>query len=184
MARKRNGTERWRQLKKHGFRGSLRVVGEWATRRRADQADRRALGLTPSARTIARSMTIGRGGLTKAETVTIAAVEGGVPRLTKSREIIAGFQTMIRKKKLADLDPWLGRARSSLVALFANSVMKDLAPVTAEAFQVPLAPTHRIPVRHRYGTQRRTPAPPPGRCSAPIHEPTISQPQPKRPPAC
>src|SRR5215475_9358288 len=30
----RNGAELWRRLRARGFRGSLRVVGEWATRRR------------------------------------------------------------------------------------------------------------------------------------------------------
>jgi transposase len=30
----RNGAELWRRLRRHGFRGSLRVVTEWATRRR------------------------------------------------------------------------------------------------------------------------------------------------------
>lgn len=35
----RNGAELWRRLRADGFRGSLRVVGEWATRqRRAEQA--------------------------------------------------------------------------------------------------------------------------------------------------
>ena len=29
-----NATELWRRAKEQGFRGSLRVVGEWATRRR------------------------------------------------------------------------------------------------------------------------------------------------------
>ena len=76
-------------------------------------------------------MTIGRDGLSKAETVTVAAIEGGVPRLVEAREIIAGFQVMIRKKTLADLEPWLVRARASLVASFANGVLKDRAAVTA-----------------------------------------------------
>ena len=30
----RNGAELWRRLKARGFRGSLRVISEWATRRR------------------------------------------------------------------------------------------------------------------------------------------------------
>jgi len=30
----RNGAELWRRLQAHGFRGSLRVVSEWTTRRR------------------------------------------------------------------------------------------------------------------------------------------------------
>jgi transposase len=127
----RNGTELWRCLKKQGFRGCLRVVTEWAARRRrADKADG-ALSRTPSARTIARLMTIGRDGLSKSETVTIAAIEAGMPLLVEAREIIATFQTMVRKKSLADLESWLERARSSLVASFANGVIKDQAAVSA-----------------------------------------------------
>lgn len=38
---------------------------------------------------------------------------------------------MIRKKSLADLDPWLERARSSLVASFASGVNKDRDAVAA-----------------------------------------------------
>jgi transposase len=38
---------------------------------------------------------------------------------------------MIRKKSLADLQPWLECARTSLVASFANGVMKDQAAVAA-----------------------------------------------------
>jgi alkylhydroperoxidase/carboxymuconolactone decarboxylase family protein YurZ len=34
-------------------------------------------------------MTIGRDLLTKAETVTVAAIEAGVPNLVEAREIIA-----------------------------------------------------------------------------------------------
>jgi len=127
----RNATELWRQLKNQGFRGCLRIVVEWATRRRrAEKADG-ALGHTPSARTIARLMTIGRDGLSKAETVMIAAIEGGVPSLTKAREIITAFQGMIRKKSLGELEPWLESARASLVASFANGVARDKAAVSA-----------------------------------------------------
>lgn len=86
---------------------------------------------TPSARTIARLMTIGRDALTKAEAVTVAAVEGGAPLLVEAREIIAAFQAMVRKKSVADLEPWLERARSSLVASFVNGVIKDQAAVSA-----------------------------------------------------
>jgi transposase len=130
-AGQRNGTELWRQLKKQGFRGCLRVVTEWASRRRrAEKADG-ALGRTPSSRTIARLMTIGRDNLSKAETVTVATIESGVPLLVEARELIAAFQTMIRKKSVADLKPWLERARTSLVASFANGVIKDQAAVAA-----------------------------------------------------
>ena len=122
----RNGSQLWRQLKAQGFRGCLRVVSEWAgRRRRAEKVDGQALSRAPSARTIARLLTIGRDDLTKSETVTVAAIERGAPSLVDAREIIADFQAMIRKKSLADLDMWLERARSSLVASFANGVNKD-----------------------------------------------------------
>ena len=128
----RNGAELWRRLRQHGFRGSLRVVTEWATRRRkAEKADSHALGRTPSARTIARLLTIGRDALSNTETVTVAAIEDGVPPLVEARDVIAAFQGMIRKRSLPDLEPWLVLAQASLVASFAAGVAKDLAAVAA-----------------------------------------------------
>jgi hypothetical protein len=67
----------------------------------------------------------------KADAITVAAIEGGVPMLEEAREIIAAFQAMIRKKTLTDLDPWLERARTSLVSSFANGVAKDKKAVSA-----------------------------------------------------
>ena len=126
----RNGAELWRSLRGEGFRGSLRVVTEWATRRRrAEKAE--GLHRVPSARTIARLMTTGRDTLTKSESITIAAIEQAIPPLTEEREIIGSFHTMIRKKAAASLDPWLERARTSLVTSFANGIVKDLAAVRA-----------------------------------------------------
>jgi transposase len=128
----RNGAELWRRLKGQQFRGSLRVVTEWATRRRrAERVDTEGLHRVPSARTIARLMTIGRDHLTKAETVTIAAVETGVPTLVEARALVTGFHDMIRRKAEADLIPWIERGRDSLVASFANGVSRDIEAVRA-----------------------------------------------------
>ena len=128
----RNGAELWRRLRSRGFRGSLRVVGEWATRRRrAEKADAENLQRIPSARTIAHFMTIGRDTLSKTETVTVAAIEAGVPALVEAREIIAEFHMMIRRKAAAGLATWIERARGSLVASFASGVTKDEAAVRA-----------------------------------------------------
>jgi transposase len=128
----RNGAELWRRLMARGFRGSLRVVAEWATRRRrAEKVDAQNLQRIPSARTIARLMTIGRDLLTKAETVTVAAIEAGVPALVEARETIAEFHMMIRRKAEAALTQWIERGRTSLVASFANGVAKDEAAVQA-----------------------------------------------------
>ena len=54
-----------------------------------------------------------------------------MPLLVEAREIIGAFHTMIRQKSLADLPPWLERAQESLVASFANGIMKDQAAVAA-----------------------------------------------------
>ena len=128
----RNGAELWRRLKAQGFRGSLRVISEWATRRRrAERADTQNVRRIPSARTIARLMTVGRDLLTKAETVTVAALEAGVPILVEAREIIAEFHMMIRRKLEAGLSSWIERAGVSLVASFANGVVRDEVAVRA-----------------------------------------------------
>jgi transposase len=128
----RNGTELWRRLKTHGFQGSLRVVSEWRTRRqRAENASDQQLQKVPSARTIARLMTTARDHLSKADTVTIAAIEAGVPTLVEARTHVVRFQTMLRQKLIADLDPWIETAGAGLIASFANGVMKDKTAVRA-----------------------------------------------------
>jgi transposase len=76
-------------------------------------------------------MTIQRDDLSKSETVTVAAIESGVPVLAEAREVVAAFQAMIRKKSLADLEPWVERARSGMICSFANGVVKDRAAVSA-----------------------------------------------------
>ena len=93
--------------------------------------DASALGRAPSARTVARLMTVGRDQLSKAETLTVAAIESGVESLVQARETVVTFQTLIRRKALAELGPWIERARTTLVASFANGVTKDIAAVSA-----------------------------------------------------
>jgi hypothetical protein len=64
---------------------------------------------------MARLLTIGRDTLSKAEAVTVAAIEDQVPLLVDAREIIAAFHAMIRRKSDPNLDAWLDQARASLV---------------------------------------------------------------------
>lgn len=128
----RNGAELWRRLRTQGFRGSSRVVSEWATRRRrAEKATDQQLQKVPSARTIARLMTIARDHLSKADTVTIAAIEANVPTLVEARTLIDRFHVMIRKKIEVELDPWIADASPSLIASFATGINKDKASVRA-----------------------------------------------------
>ena len=127
----RNGAELWRRLRLQGFRGSARVVSEWATRRRrAEKASDQQLLRIPSARTIARLMTSARDHLSKADTITVAAIEGGVPTLVEARTLLERFQAMLRLKR-PDLDRWIGDAATSLMASFAAGLGKDRPAVTA-----------------------------------------------------
>ncbi|MGY2935944.1 transposase [Bradyrhizobium sp. GM6.1] len=86
----RNGAELWRRLKGQGFKGSLRVVAEWATRRRrAETISHQQLQKVPAARTIAQLMTTKRDHLTKAEAVTLAVIEQNVPMLADAQALLA-----------------------------------------------------------------------------------------------
>ena len=128
----RNATDLWRRLVTQNFRGSLRVIGEWATRRRrAEQAGIEAWQRVPSARTVARLLTTGRDHLTRAETVPVAAIEAGVPALVEAREVVALFQAMVRAMAPAKLEAWIERAGATLIASFARGVTKDEAAVRA-----------------------------------------------------
>ena len=74
-------------------------------------------------------MTVGRDTLSKAETVTVAAVEACHP--WSRHAIIAEFHLMIRRRAAAELSSWIERARTSLVASFARGVANDEAAVRA-----------------------------------------------------
>ena len=127
----RNGADLWRRLRRRGFKGSLRVVGEWATRRRRAEQTDAALRRIPSARTIARFMTTGRDRLTKSETVIVAAIEANVPHLVAARSQLEAFHAMIRTRNSGGLADWLERSSQGLMASFAKGVQRDRAAVEA-----------------------------------------------------
>jgi transposase len=126
----RNATAVWRKLQTQGFRGCIGVVTEWMRRRkRSEKADQSGLVCTPSARSIARFMTIERDHLAKADTLIVAAIEDKVPSVADAREIIADFHQMVRAKAIDRFVPWLARAKESLVASFASGIINDEAAV-------------------------------------------------------
>ncbi|BBE72988.1 transposase [Pleomorphomonas sp. SM30] len=126
----RNSAELWRRLRSQGFMGSLRVIGEWATRRRrSEQISGSDLRKIPSARTIARLMTLKRDHMSKAETVMIAAIEAGVPTLAEARELIDRFHSMIRSRAVDDLASWIQDAESTLLVSFARGIPRDASAV-------------------------------------------------------
>ena len=62
----------------------------------------------------------------------IAAIEASIPQLLEARVIITAVHTMLRRTAEQEPDPWIEQAKLSLVAAFANGVIKDRAAVQAE----------------------------------------------------
>jgi hypothetical protein len=112
--------------------GGQRVGDPESSRRKA--SDQR-LQQVPSARTIARLMTPARDHMSKADTVTIAAIEAGLPTLLAARTLTDRFHRMFRKRIEADLVPWISAASQSLIASFASGITKDIGAVHAALVQ-------------------------------------------------
>ncbi len=128
----RNGAELWRRLCTAGFRGGLRVVTEWTTRqRRSEKADVGLARKAPPARLLSRLMTAQRVQLAKADAVTVAAIETGVPALAVARDLMERFHCMLRTRDVGALPHWLVETGSSLLASFGKGIAADLAAVTA-----------------------------------------------------
>ncbi|MBS0256270.1 MAG: transposase [Proteobacteria bacterium] len=73
-------------------------------------------------------MTLERNNLTKAQ-MTVAAIEERLPDLVEARDAIENFLEMLRRKSKDDLEARIDRAGKSLVASFANGVIRDRAAV-------------------------------------------------------
>ena len=128
----RNGAELWRGLRLAGFGGSLRVVTEWATRRRRSEAAQTSgPRKCPSARKIAMMLTQKRAHLTREDAVTVSIIEAAVPDIATARHLLERFQAMIRKRDPSGLDNWLDDASSGALASFARGLRGDQPAVTA-----------------------------------------------------
>lgn len=128
----RNGTELYRRLKPAGYGGGPRVVAEWATRRRRAEAAPLAQPIAPpSARSIARLMTVAWDQVSGGDAVAVTMIEQAVPELVTGRDLIDRFQLMIRSKAGSVLETWLKDAAGSLLASFAKGIVADKKAVAA-----------------------------------------------------
>ena len=91
------GNAVWRRLRIRGFQGSLRVVAEWATRRRLDESSNPAgrVRKTPSARKIARLMTIERDQVPRDRASMMAKIAHDVPLLLEARDLVDRFHEIM-----------------------------------------------------------------------------------------
>lgn len=124
----RNGAELWRRLCVRGYAGSLRVVTEWATRRRRDEAAQLPRRCTNS-RTIARLVMLAKERLSSADLMLVTLIEAELPNLRQVRALVERFHHMIRTGCCEDLDRWIDAA--TLLAAFTRGIIADRAAVTA-----------------------------------------------------
>jgi transposase len=128
----RRGVELWRRLRGIGFAGSLRVVSEWATRRRrSEKAGLTGLRRVPSARTVTKLLTIMRDGLSRGDATTVAAIEASIPTLVGARDVLFRFRKIVRSRATDHLQPWIDEARNSLISSFALGLAADQSAVAA-----------------------------------------------------
>jgi transposase len=129
----RNGAELWISA---GFRGSLRVVAEWSTRRRrAESAGCETVRKPPPARVLSRLLLSERDHLTKGDAITVARIERGVPVLVSARELVERFHQMVRDRDPAALPAWITDAASSVLASFGKGIVADRSAVAAAMSQ-------------------------------------------------
>ena len=133
----RNGAELWRRLRTTaGFRGSLRVVTEWATRRRhAESAGCERLRKPPPARLLSRLLLSERDHLTKGDAITVARIERSVPQLVSARDLVERFHRMVRDRDPTTLPTWVTDAAGSVLASFGKGIVADRDAVTAAMSQ-------------------------------------------------
>jgi len=129
----RSGAELWRRLQKTaGFCGSLRVVAEWATRRRrAESAGPERLRKPPPPRVLSRLLSSERDHLTKGDAIMVARVERRVPLLVSARDLVARFHGMVRDRDPDALPSWIADAAGSVLASFGKGIVADRAAVAA-----------------------------------------------------
>ncbi len=130
----RNGAALWRLLRTRGFRGGLRVVTEWATRRRNDaraSSDGQPPRKPPSARQVAKLMTKERAAPPPALARSLAVIQAKVPDLVAARDLMDRFHALIRQRDSGKFETWLAEASSGLLSSFSNGIATDKNAVLA-----------------------------------------------------
>jgi transposase len=121
-------------MKIEGFTGGLRVVTEWATRKRKEEGtetrDKRP-GKAPSPRRIAQMMTTDRDKVSKTVARTVAIIGEAVPDLTTARDLLDRFHRIIQHRKDERLEQWIEEAKLGLMKSFASGIVQDQAAVKA-----------------------------------------------------
>ncbi|MGG5890811.1 ISL3 family transposase [Falsiroseomonas sp. HC035] len=150
----RNGARLWRELHAQGYRGGLRSVVRWATRRRreesagAAEAPRRTMTWpTPSSRRCARLISTSRHQIDAKEQAFVDHLASAAPDLIRAGRLAIAFAKFLRKRRpdiasaKATLIGWIETARRGLLNSFARGLERDKDAVAA-AMATPWTTSH------------------------------------------
>ena len=129
----RNGAELHRRISAAGFKGSLRVVTEWATRCRRDLAAsaKHVPRKAPSARTVAKMLTTRRHGNSPQQLKLLAMIAKAAPDMVTARDQLDAFHAIVRERKADELESWLADADGGPLGSFVTGLRADIAAVKA-----------------------------------------------------
>jgi transposase len=133
----RNAARLWRELRETGWRGSQRVVGEWAARQRLATPAGRACHpagapfAIPSVRRTARMLATDLEKLAPSERRFIGQLLAASPQIAKARNLALRFAAIIRTHAADQIKPWLLEAKDSQLGSFALGLEQDAAAVHA-----------------------------------------------------
>jgi transposase len=137
-----NGTQLWREVCSQGFRGSLSLVLNYVTQLRNGTAGHSAEP-NPQSATIVRRYSPRQAAvlflqppeaLAETEQQDVAHMVSASPELATAHTLAQRFAQMIRQRRPADLDPWLGAAQAAALTEFrrlAAGLSQDKAAVAA-----------------------------------------------------
>ncbi|WP_247871511.1 MULTISPECIES: ISL3 family transposase [unclassified Azospirillum] len=128
-----NGAQLWRELRAAGFDGGLRVVTEWATRRRLTARPERLASpiAAPSTRRVAMLLTADPSSWTAERSRYLERVFALAPNLATVQELARRFGAMVRQRQADALSVWLDDADTSDLRSFADGLRSDFAAVHA-----------------------------------------------------
>jgi len=139
----RNGARLWRDLRDAGFRGGMRVVTEWASRKRLAAPEQqpgptRASAAQPltrpaayPARRVARMLAADLAVLAEPDRSYVERLLALSPALAVVYALARRFGALVRDRSVDALTPWLAEAEKGDLRGFAAGLRQDEQAVRA-----------------------------------------------------
>lgn len=135
-----NATQLWRQIQKEGFSGSRGLIGQWATKKRAFQLEKRRSFGTPIPKRIAplspsRAVWLLLKNIDELDDKEQAALERMIRmdvQVALAYTLGQAFLKMVRERQLDQLDGWIDQANTSKITAlksFAHGLIQDLEAI-------------------------------------------------------